>query len=319
MRRLTDVIITTADRPAPPRGRIARQAPAAKAAPARAARPRRRRVAPLWWPLARTGLVVALAILVFAGGPIWLVRSGRLANFQHRASDRLLELSQRSGLRVDRILVEGRRRVPAQDLLAALQIAQGGPILGLDLAAAQARLAALPGVKTATVERRLPDELRVLIAEREPSAIWQNDGHYHLVDREGMAVGDNIDDFPGLPLVAGAGAPEHVAALLDLLAAESGLVGRVKASQWVSGQRWNIEMTGPAGDIEVRLPEDDPAGAWHELARLEAGQKLLERKIAVVDMRLPDRLVLRIPGGIGQPGKTAPTPPTRRKAPGRDA
>jgi cell division protein FtsQ len=159
----------------------------------------------------------------------------------------------------------------------------------------------------------------VLVTEREPIAIWQSEGRYQLVDADGLAAGDNIDDYPGLPLVVGAGAPEHVSGLLAMLAAEKDLMGRVKASQWVSGQRWNIVMTGPAGDIEVRLPEEDPASAWHDLARIEADHKLLERKLDVVDMRLPDRLVLRVPGGIEQPDKSLSTPPGRHKAPGRDA
>jgi cell division protein FtsQ len=134
-----------------------------------------------------------------------------------------------------------------------------------------------------------------------------------------LAAGDNIDDYPGLPLVVGPGAPGHAAELLAMIAAEKDLAGRVKASQWISGQRWNIEMSGPEGDIEVRLPEEDPATAWHDLAKIEAENKLLERKITMIDMRLPDRLVLRVPSGVEQTEKTIPNPAARHKAPGRDA
>jgi cell division protein FtsQ len=107
-----------------------------------------------------------------------------------------------------------------------------------------------------------------------------------------------------------------------MLKAEPTLMPRVKASQWVSSRRWTIQLSGPSGDIEVYLPEGDPAAAWHELAQLESDQKLLDHKITMVDMRLADRLILRIPGGLEQPAKT-PTKPTqpaaRHKAPGRDA
>jgi cell division protein FtsQ len=45
--------------------------------------------------------------------------------------------------------------------------------------------------------------------------------------------------------------------------------------------------------IEVRLPEEDAETAWHDLAKLDQQQSLLERQVGVIDMRLPDRLVLR--------------------------
>jgi len=206
-------------------------------------------------------------------------------------------------------------------MASALAIRQGDPILGVDLDAARARIAAIPGVQSVTIERRLPSELRVFLVERQPLAIWQNDGRYQLVDRTGQPAGDNVADFPALPLVVGPDALPHVAALLDMLGAEPSLRPRFKAAQWVSNRRWTIELSGPVGNIEVRLPEVDPEAAWHELARLEAEQKLLERKVVVVDMRLPDRLVLRIPGGAEQPAKAGPAPslPARRKAAGRDA
>jgi cell division protein FtsQ len=317
MRRLTDVTITSADRPAPPRGKASRPAPAPNKPP----RPRRRRAAPLWWKRLRAALALGSALAALGGGAMWLVRSGAIATAQNLVTERAIQLSLRSGLRVDDVEVEGRKRVAAQDILAALDIKQGDPILGVDLAAARARLAALPGVKSATIERRLPAELHVFITEREPIAIWQNDGKYQLVDRDGLPAGDNIADFPALPLVVGPGAPERAAALLDLLRTEPALMERVKASQFVSGRHWSILMNGPAGDIEVRLPEDEPAAAWHELARLETEQKLLDRKVTMVDMRLADRLVVRVPGGVEQqqPAKSAPNTPGRHKAPGRDA
>lgn len=319
MRRLTDVTITSADRPAPPRGKTSRPAPAP--APVKPSRPRRKRAAPLWWKRLRTALALGSALAAIGGGAMWLVRSGVIAATQNLVAERAIQLSLRSGLRVDNVEVEGRRRVAAQDILTALAIKQGDPILGVDLAAARTRLAALPGVKSATIERRLPAELHVFITEREPIAIWQNDGKYQLVDRDGLPAGDNIADFPALPLVVGAGAPERAATLLDLLRTEPALMERVKASQFVSGRHWSILMNGPAGDIEVRLPEDEPAAAWHELARLESEQKLLDRKVTMVDMRLADRLVVRVPGGVErqQPAKSTPNTPGRHKAPGRDA
>src|SRR3546814_6102657 len=65
---------------------------------------------------------------------------------------------------------------------------------------------------------------------------------------------------------------------------------RVTAAVRVGGRRWNIQIEGR---IDVRLPEADAAGAWAQLARIERQQGLLSRDVLIVDLRLPDRLVVR--------------------------
>lgn len=324
MRRLTDVTITSADRPAPPRGTNTRgkTARTVNADTRPASRSRRRRLLPTWIRRLILGASAAAIIAALGGGVAWLVRSGRLAAMETSATDEIVALSVRSGMRVQDVEVQGRKRVSQQDLLTALAVKEGDPILGVDIAAARARIAGLPGVATVTIERRLPGELDVLISEREPVAIWQNEGRYQLVDRAGQLAGDNIDAYGSLPLVVGPGAPEHVAALLEMLNTEPTLLPRVKASQWVSDRRWTVQLSGPEGDIDICLPENDPASSWHELAKLQNDQKLLDRKITMVDMRMSDRLILRVPGGIEQPARTPTTPSSpaaRHKAPGRDA
>ncbi len=321
MRRLTDVTITSADRPAPPRGKTSRPAPAP--APVKPSRPRRKRAAPLWWKRLRTALALGSALAAIGGGAMWLVRSGVIAATQNLVAERAIRAFPAPGLRVDNIEVEGRRRVAARGHCWPHWPSSRAIRSSASISPRRAtRLAAMPGVKSATIERRLPGEMHVLITEREPIAIWQNDGKYQLVDRDGLPAGDNIADFPALPLVVGAGAPEHAATLLDLLRTEPALHGTGQGvAMRVGPALESILMNGPAGDIEVRLPEDEPAAAWHELARFENEQKLLDRKIAVVDMRLPDRLVVRVPGGVErqQPAKSTPNTPGRQKAPGRDA
>jgi cell division protein FtsQ len=44
----------------------------------------------------------------------------------------------------------------------------------------------------------------------------------------------------------------------------------------------------------VLLPDDDMAGAWAKLAQLERTNRLLQRDVQTVDLRLPDRLVMRV-------------------------
>ena len=65
---------------------------------------------------------------------------------------------------------------------------------------------------------------------------------------------------------------------------------RVSAAVWVRGRRWNLRLDD---SIDVRLPEQNPGTAWAELARAHREHGVLGRDVAVVDLRLPDRLVVR--------------------------
>ena len=58
----------------------------------------------------------------------------------------------------------------------------------------------------------------------------------------------------------------------------------------MSGRRWTLKLDG----VDVRLPEADPAAALARLVRFEREAGLLEKDIIAVDLRMPDRLVVRL-------------------------
>jgi cell division protein FtsQ len=232
--------------------------------------------------------VILLAILLLAAVSVTLLTGTRA---------KLLAWSVRAGFRVDDISVVGRDKTSSAQLLSVLGIKRGDAIVTIDLASARHRLEAIPWVRTATIERRLPNRILLSITERVPIALWQAKGRYYLVDGDGQIIGDQIDDYPHLPLMVGEGAPDHAQELVALLGAEPSLRGRVTAAAWVGERRWNITLdTGPGG-ILVQLPDEGAEAAWHDLALLDKEQKLLERQVGVIDMRLPDRLILRAGGG----------------------
>jgi cell division protein FtsQ len=59
----------------------------------------------------------------------------------------------------------------------------------------------------------------------------------------------------------------------------------------VSHRRWDLFLDN---GVQVMLPADDPAGAVMELERVGMASGLLDRDITIVDMRLPDRMVVRL-------------------------
>ena len=256
-------------------------------------RKRRRMLRPA---LAGGGLI---AVVLLAIGLLHTL--GRGADWRERLGNATASL----GLRVRNIVIEGRQKTPDGLLRAALGVRSGDPILAFSVADARARLETINWVQSATVERILPGTILVRLTERSPIAVWQHDGKFALIDRDGNIVTDSdIATFAGqLPLVVGLGAPKAAAALLDALAAQPVLQGRVIAAVRVGERRWNLHMNN---GTDVLLPEGAETQALAKLVELQASHALLDRPLQALDLRLPDRLVVR-----PLPDPAHPTPPKK--------
>jgi cell division protein FtsQ len=247
-------------------------------------------VARLYRVIAR--LLVPALVVVGVACAAW---SGRLPGVQgitQLAEAWLIDRSAALGLRVADIRVEGRGTTDRATILAALGAGPGTPILAVDPVRAEKRLEALPWVSAAVIERHLPDTLYVRLVERTPLALWQHDGKLQLIDEAGAVIAvTRLDPFAKLMLVVGADAASHAAQLRAILAKEPDLDARVTAAVRVGGRRWNLRIDDR---INVLLPAEDPGGAVAALARLERSSAILDREVEAVDMRLPDRLVVRV-------------------------
>src|SRR3546814_7137808 len=97
----------------------------------------------------------------------------------------------------------------------------GRPILAIDPAAARAALEALPWVAAASVERQLPGTVYIRLTEREPLALWQDQGVIQVIDRDGAVIpGVEPRRFAHLPLVVGPDAPAHAERLIAVMDSE---------------------------------------------------------------------------------------------------
>ncbi len=270
---------------------------------ARRAQPRRptsRRHLRYWRPAAA---FATLLLVAAAGVEMWRVGlPAPVAAFLADAVDRGLTASARSGLSVRDILVTGRHETPIADVLAALAVQRGAPMLAFDPAGARNSLEQLAWVKRASVERRLAGTIHVGLVERQPLALWQRQGRVSVIDLDGEEIrGAELGRFVHLPLVVGDDAAKHAQAILALLATEPDVAGRVAASVRVGGRRWNLRLDN---GIDVQLPEMNAGAAWTRLAELVRQDGLLDRDVRVVDLRLPDRLILRTSKEVSPPAPT---------------
>jgi cell division protein FtsQ len=270
---------------------------------AKSRKPVRRTPPPRWLRPVLRGSVALVALGVVVGLPTWFVRAGHADALGAWARENGMIVSAGLGLAVRDVLVQGRGESPGKDVLTALDVRRGSPILGFDPHEAKLRLEQLPWVRKATVERRLPDTVFVRLEERAPMALWQRDGKLTLVDRDGAVIpGADPARFGQLPQIIGEGAPANAPAILAITAAEPDLRARVAAMSFVGGRRWTVIFDNGA---EVQLPEQDVGRAWAKFAAMERTQNVLAHDVANIDLRLPDRTVVRLSPGVTPP-KAAP-------------
>ncbi len=250
----------------------------------------------------RTALVlpVLAAILVAAivaiGIWAWQTRlTGRLLESMFGA---LTDANSAAGLMVADVTLTGRSNASRAELIAALAVNRGDPILAVNPEAARERLEAIGWVEKASVARRMPGQVLVHIVERRPFALWQADGALFLIDRSGAVISDHgLAGFGGLPVVVGGDAASRAGDLMDMLANQPELFARVRAAVRVGGRRWDIHLDN---DVTVRLPESGAAEAWQRLAEINNSHGIIDRAILSIDLRLPDRLVVRLPSDLAQ-------------------
>jgi len=249
--------------------------------------------------------VLILACLITS--PVWLWKSGHLETASRWIERTTTSAAAATDMIIADVLVVGRKHTSRASLAKALGVQLGTPILALDLDAARQRIEALPWIASASIERHLPDTIYLRVTERRPIARWYSDGKMYVVDRDGNAIAlRDTGSYSRLPLVTGPGAPQAVGELLELLKTQPKLAARVTQARRLGRRRWDVIFDK---GVIVMLPEVTPRLAWKRFAELSLTQRLLDRGLVAIDLRLPGSIVLRAPGPV--------EPPVKRSDPGR--
>jgi cell division protein FtsQ len=203
-----------------------------------------------------------------------------------------------SGFRVKSVDVTGVRHMDSKPVFAIALDQQSTAMPLVDVAAIRERLLGYGWVKDARVSRRLPDTLVIDIVERTPAALWQANHDLRLIDAEGVVLEKvKVTEMPDLPLLVGPGANRQSQALEALLAEAPALKPQLESAAWVSQRRWDLHFqTGET----VALPEGerDAKTALAKFARLERSSGLLGRGIVRIDLRVPGKMIVRLPPGV---------------------
>jgi cell division protein FtsQ len=237
------------------------------------------------------GVFMGLAFVV-AAASYGVVRGGHVPEIVGAVKLACDSAANAAGMRIATVSLSGQRQVSREEIFAAAGVTENSSLLFLDVADARAKLEAIPWIAEATVRKLYPDRLQITVTEREAFALWQSEGKVSVIAADGTVLAAKVEPrFASLPFVVGRGAARRARDFLALLDAQPAIRDSVRAAILVAERRWNLRLKN---GIDVRLPDTDVARALDTLARLDREKSLLTRDIAAIDLRLPDRVTVRL-------------------------
>jgi len=223
---------------------------------------------------------------------IGLWQGGHLDTFIREHGQPHHALARALGLGLESITISGIAQMRETEVLAAAGLNSKLSLPFLDVSELRERLERVPMIESATVRKLYPNELVITLSERQPYAIWQNNGELFIIAADGTVIDLMQDErFIDLPFVVGESANVRSKEYFALLEAAGPLKSRIRAGTLVSGRRWTLKMDN---GMDVRLPEKKAADALARLVKLENEQKILEKDVLAIDLRMADRVVVRL-------------------------
>ena len=259
------------------------------------------------------GLGLALSIaLIGAAGLYGVIRNGQYEAFV-TANGSVQDFIARSiGFGISAVTITSQSGLSEGLILKTAGINANSSLPFLDAGGVRDKLMTLPIVADAQVRKLYPDRLMIDLTERQPFALWQKDGVVNMVSDSGIAIGELSNlRYADLPFVAGEGANTRVAEFLALLDALGDQKSKFRAGVLIGERRWNLKSNS---GIDVRLPQDNPQEALKTLAEMERQNRILEKDILAIDLRVPGKMEVL----LTEEGAAAHADQQPKKKPGSD-
>jgi cell division protein FtsQ len=259
----------------------------------------------------------ACALLLLGAIGYGVVKGDHISTFIGALKDASDEAANAAGFRITSLSIAGRRQLKEAEILAAAGIGERTSLLLLDVENARARLEGLPWIAQATVRKLYPGRLEITIEERNAFALWQKAGKLFVIAADGTVL-EPLGErgAASLPLVVGPGAAQRAREFLEIIDRYPAIRSELRAAVLVAERRWNLKLKS---GLDVRLPEAGVTQALDRLVALDRDKQLLSRDITSVDLRLPDRVSVRLSDEAAQAREQAAKERERKKKKGGDA
>ncbi len=232
---------------------------------------------------------LAAAALIAA----WAAQPAHRAALAKTSQELRAAVAARPEFQIRQLAITGAEPVLDREIRRRLDLNFPISWFDLDAQAVAAEVATLDVVKDVTVTLELGGALRLAVTQRDPAALWRHSGGLEVLDDTGHRIGflDRRDGRPDLPLVTGPGADRAIPEALQLIALARPLAPRLIALTRQGARRWDVVL---ARDQRILLPAQGAQAALERVLAMAAAEELLDRDIAVIDLRDPRRPTLRL-------------------------
>lgn len=236
--------------------------------------------------------IAATVLMLLGSVALGVVKGNHLEEVTDFLSDTRNAAANAAGFRIASVTLNGRKQLTQDEILAIGGVNGRSSLLFLDAATVRDRLKANPWIADANVLKLYPDRLQIDVTERTAFALWQQDGRLAVVADDGAVLENYVSKrFTTLPLVVGKGADTRARDFLALLDRYPQVRAVTRAAILVGERRWNLRLKD---GLDVRLPENDVGNALAMLSQLDKEDHLFSKDIVAIDMRLSDRLTVRL-------------------------
>jgi cell division protein FtsQ len=257
----------------------------------------------LWVPIINLRVprgvgLAATALVMLASAGYGVIKGDHIPTLVGAFKDARDQAANAAGFRIVSLALSGHQHVTREEVLATAGVTGHTSLLFLDVEAAREKLKTNPWIADASVLKLLPGELQIVIKERQAFALWQKDGRVSVIADDGTVLEPYVAPrLTRLPLVVGRGAETRVKEFLALLERYPEIRDQVRASILVGERRWNLRLKN---GLDVRLPEAEVTRALERLVALDREAKLISRDIVAIDLRLADRVTVRLSAAAAQ-------------------
>jgi len=245
---------------------------------------------PMFRAVVRIGLPVLIIVFVATA---WFTNPANQAYLAAQIEAAKAAVQQRPEFMVTEMVIEGADEHLTAAILNQLEVELPVSSFDLDLAGLRDTVSLFGAVESVVVRVRGGGTLAVEVTQRVPVAVWRYEDELRLIDAGGVMTGriQLRADMAELPLIAGDGAGAAIDEALALFAGAGPLRDRVQGLVRMGERRWDLVLDRGQ---RILLPPDDPIAALDRVIALHEAQDMLERDVAVVDMRNAARPTIRL-------------------------
>ena len=198
-----------------------------------------------------------------------------------------------NGFKIENILITGTRNLSNNYIKDIIEIYKDGSIFNIDLSSIYNKIKQNSWVKEVSIERVLPNIIKIKILENQPIAIWQNKKNNKLITANGDIIFDgNVNDFKNdFPIIKGNKSKENISSILEILETNQNFYENIWSLTFINERRWDLHFNQ---GLVVRLPSKDIKKAWEKIIKLQKNYNVLNLRLTEIDLRNPKQILGKI-------------------------